>query len=337
MSTSAPRGRGAHNKKSQQGSSRNQGTGGSSSGSGKSTGQRGKQGGQGSGRTGRNVQPSSRQLFTGGPSRSQVQQLRARGFSQANLDVHVPDGVRLQKVIADAGLGSRRQAEQLIEEGRVEVDGQIVMELGVRVDPARQAIHVDGLRVQLDTTKVTLALNKPYGVISAMQDPEGRPTIADFIKNRDERLFHVGRLDFDSEGLLLLTNDGELANRLSHPRYEVPKTYMVTVKGEVYPRIIKDLLAGVDIVDRDGYVDGPPARADKVKVVQMFDGVTLLELVLHEGRNRIVRRMFDAVDRPVIRLVRTRVGPIALGEQRPGTTRVLNSVEVSSLMDLVDL
>jgi 23S rRNA pseudouridine2605 synthase len=245
--------------------------------------------------------------------------------------VHVPDGVRLQKVLAAAGYGSRRKAEELIADGRVTVDGQIVVELGVRVDPAVNAIHVDGMRVQTDTDKVTLALNKPVGVLSAMSDPQGRPTIADLIRNREERLFHVGRLDADSEGLLLLTNDGELANRLAHPRYEVPKTYLVTVSGgEVYPRIVRALLDGVDLEDG-------PARMDKVKVVQAHDGRTLVEVVLHEGRNRIVRRMFEAVDRPVERLVRTRIGPIALGDQRPGTTRVLGRTELGSLMAAVEM
>src|SRR5690606_8017348 len=157
--------------------------------------------------------------------------------AQPAVDVHVEGGVRLQKVLAQAGLGSRRACEELIATGHVEVDGQIVTELGVRVDPATAVVHVDGLRIQLDQEKVTLALNKPLGVVSTMDDPKGRPTVADLVRNRDERLFHVGRLDADSEGLLLLTNDGELANRLSHPRYGIAKTYLVTVEGEVFPRI----------------------------------------------------------------------------------------------------
>jgi 23S rRNA pseudouridine2605 synthase len=244
--------------------------------------------------------------------------------------VHVPEGVRLQKVLAQAGYGSRRKAEELIADGRVEVDGNIVLDMGVRVDPDKQSIHVDGMPVQVDTTKVTLAINKPYGVLSAMSDPEGRPTIADLVKNRQEQLFHVGRLDADSEGLLIVTNDGELANRLAHPRYQVPKTYMVTVEGEIYPRIIKQLTDGVDL-------DDGPARMDSVKVKQFFEGQSLVEVVLHEGRNRIVRRMFAAVDRPVARLVRTRIGPLALGAQRPGSSRVLSRVEVASLMAAVHM
>ncbi|MBE1878938.1 pseudouridine synthase [Myceligenerans pegani] len=246
-------------------------------------------------------------------------------------DVHVADGVRLQKVLAQAGFGSRRACEELIERGHVEVDGVLVTELGVRVDPATAVIHVDGLRVQLDQDKITLALHKPHGVVSTMHDPQGRPTVAELIKDREERLFHVGRLDADSEGLLLLTNDGELANRLSHPKYQIPKTYVVTVEGgPIYPRIVKDLTRGVEL-------DDGPARLDSVKVLQEVTDATLLEVVLHEGRNRIVRRMFDAVERPVTRLVRTRVGPIRLGDLKPGRTRVLGRVELGQLMSDVDL
>ncbi|MEN5075710.1 pseudouridine synthase [Isoptericola cucumis] len=246
-------------------------------------------------------------------------------------DVHVADGVRLQKVLAQAGLGSRRKCEELIAEGHVEVDGVLVTELGVRVDPASAVVHVDGMRIQLDASKLTLALNKPLGVVSTMSDPDGRPTVADLVKDRPERLFHVGRLDTDSEGLLLLTNDGELANRLSHPSYEVPKTYLVTVTGgEFHPRHGKQLVAGVELEDG-------PARMDKVRVVDAVPGTTMLEVVLHEGRNRIVRRMFDAVGFPVERLVRTRIGPIALGDLRAGRSRVLGRTELGTLMRAVQM
>ncbi|MBL0886288.1 pseudouridine synthase [Myceligenerans indicum] len=246
-------------------------------------------------------------------------------------DVHVADGVRLQKVLAQAGFGSRRACEELIERGHVEVDGTLVTELGLRVDPVAAVIHVDGLRVQLDQDKITLALHKPHGVVSTMHDPKGRPTVADLVKDREERLFHVGRLDADSEGLLLLTNDGELANRLSHPKYEIPKTYVVTVEGgPIYPRIVKELTRGIEL-------DDGPARLDSVKVLQEVADTTLLEVVLHEGRNRIVRRMFDTVERPVTRLVRTRIGPIRLGDLKPGRTRVLGRVELGQLMSDVEL
>lgn len=273
--------------------------------------------------------------FRGGSSaksRAQANAPRRRPAQPAEQgrDVHVEGGVRLQKVLAQAGLGSRRASEELIANGHVEVDGQIVTELGVRVDPDTAVIHVDGLRIQLDQAKVTIALNKPLGVVSTMDDPKGRPTVADLIRNREERLFHVGRLDADSEGLLLLTNDGELANRLSHPKYEIAKTYLVTVEGEIFPRVGRELLKGVEL-------DDGVAKMDAVKVVQQIDGYAMLEVVLHEGRNRIVRRMFDAVGHPVTRLVRTRIGPIPLGDLKSGRTRVLGRTELGTLMGAVDL
>jgi 23S rRNA pseudouridine2605 synthase len=239
--------------------------------------------------------------------------------------VHVPDGVRLQKVLAQAGVGSRRACEELIVAGRVEVDGRRVTELGVRIDPKRSVVHVDGVRIQLDESLVYLALNKPLGVVSAMSDPQGRPNLGDFVAGREERLFHVGRLDADTEGLILLTNDGELGHRLSHPSYEVPKTYLVEVAGQVPRDLGKRLRAGVEL--EDGL-----ARVDSFKVVDARPGKALLELVLHDGRNRVVRRMLAAVGHPVEQLVRTQVGPIRLGDLRTGRTRVLGQAEVGALM-----
>lgn len=245
-------------------------------------------------------------------------------------DVHVEDGVRLQKVLASAGLGSRRACEELISQGRVEVDGVRVRELGVRIDPERAVVHVDGMRLQLDSSRVTLALNKPRGVVSTMHDPDGRPSIAELVADRPERLFHVGRLDADSEGLLLLTNDGELANHLAHPSHEVPKTYLVTVRGKVPGNVANKFLHGLEL--EDGLV-----RADAYRVVDQVADQTMIEVVLHSGRNRVVRRMFEEVGFPVTRLVRTRIGPIALGNLRPGTTRVLGRTELGSLMAGVGL
>lgn len=245
-------------------------------------------------------------------------------------DVHVADGVRLQKVLAQAGHGSRRACEKLIATGRVSVDGVVVRELGVRVDPQRSVIHVDGMRVVTDTSLVTLALNKPLGVVSTMSDPEGRPSLEQFVADRTERLFHVGRLDAESEGLLLLTNDGELAHRLAHPSFEVPKTYVVNVTGRVRPATGKALLVGVELEDG-------PARLDEFRVIDQTPKAAIIEVQLHEGRNRIVRRMFDAVDLPVERLVRTRIGPVRLGDLRPGRTRVLGRTELGSLMAAVGL
>jgi 23S rRNA pseudouridine2605 synthase len=245
-------------------------------------------------------------------------------------DVHDADGVRLQKLLAAAGFGSRRQAEQLITDARVEVDGVIVRELGTRVDPNTAQVSVDGQRVELTGNKIVVALNKPVGVVSTMSDPEGRPTLTDYVGDRSERLFHVGRLDLDSEGLIFLTNDGELANRLSHPKYNVPKVYVVTIEGELYPRLQKTLKDGVDVGDG-------MASVDRIKLLDTNGEQSLVEVQLHDGRNRIIRRMFDAIDRPVTRLVRVKFGPIWLGEQKRGKTRVLNQTEVGSLMKLVGL
>ncbi|WP_370635564.1 pseudouridine synthase [Cellulomonas sp. C5510] len=244
--------------------------------------------------------------------------------------MHDPEGVRLQKVLAQAGLGSRRACEELITSGRVSVDDQVVVELGVRVDPRSAVIHVDGLRLQLDRSVVTLALNKPLGVVSTMHDPEGRPSLAQYVQNREERLFHVGRLDADSEGLMLLTNDGELANRLSHPSHGVAKTYLATVEGRVAGNLGSVLRKGVEL--EDGVV-----TVDSFRVVDATPQASMVELVLHEGRNRVVRRLLEEVGHPVTRLLRTQIGPIKLGDLRPGRTRVLGKAEVGSLMTSVGM
>lgn len=244
-------------------------------------------------------------------------------------DMHVEGGVRLQKVLSGAGVASRRASEDLIAAGRVTVDGVVVTELGVRVDP-QSVIHVDGLRVQVDASKVYLALNKPLGVVCTMHDPEGRPCLGDIVGQRVERLFHVGRLDTDTEGLLLLTNDGELANRLTHPAYEVPKVYLAEVRGPVPRGVGKQLRDGIEL--DDGF-----ARVDSFKLVDSRPGHALVEVVMHEGRNRIVRRLLDEVGHPVERLVRTDVGSIRLGDLLPGRTRTLTKSEVGELMRLVGL
>jgi 23S rRNA pseudouridine2605 synthase len=277
-------------------------------------GQRGA--GRTAGRAGGAARPS-----LGRPHRPVVDQTR---------DVHVEGGVRLQKVLATAGLGSRRACEDLIAAGRVSVDGVVVRELGVRVDPAAAVVHVDGLRIQLDTSLVTIALNKPLGVVSTMHDPEGRPSLAQLVQHRDERLFHVGRLDAETEGLLLLTNDGELANRLAHPKYEVAKTYLAHVEGRVAGNVANKMLHGIQLEDG-------PAKVDSYRIVDSTPQAALIEVTLHEGRNRIVRRMFEEVGHPVTRLVRTQIGPIKLGALRSGTTRVLSQAEVGSLMGLVGM
>ncbi|TAP40579.1 pseudouridine synthase [Arthrobacter sp. S39] len=246
-------------------------------------------------------------------------------------EMHDADGTRLQKVMAQAGVASRRVCEEMIAEGRVEVDGQVVTELGVRVDPKTAVIHVDGLRIQLDENLVYMVFNKPKGVVSTMEDPDGRPCISDFVRNNHgERLFHVGRLDVATEGLLLLTNDGELANRLTHPSYEVPKTYLVQVRGPFPQGIGAQLREGVEL--EDGF-----ASVDSFKLVDSTPGHVLIEVVLHSGKNRIVRRLFDAVGFPVLRLVRVKVGPIGLGDQRQGSIRNLGKQEVGHLLASVGL
>ncbi|WP_414696502.1 pseudouridine synthase [Pengzhenrongella sp.] len=245
-------------------------------------------------------------------------------------DVHVADGIRLQKVLATAGLGSRRACEILISAGRVTVDGVQVRELGVRIDPTVNVVHLDGMRIQLDTSLITLALNKPIGVVSTMHDPEGRPSLEQFVADRDERLFHIGRLDAETEGLLLLTNDGELANRLAHPSHLVPKTYLAHVEGRVASNVGNKMLHGIML--EDGI-----AKVDRYHIVDSTPQAALIEIVLHEGRNRIVRRLFEELGHPVTRLVRTQIGPIRLGDLRTGTVRVLSQPEVGSLMAQVGM
>ncbi|MBO0820852.1 MAG: rRNA pseudouridine synthase [Nocardiopsaceae bacterium] len=242
----------------------------------------------------------------------------------------VPDGVRLQKVLAAAGVGSRRFCEELIGEGRVEVDGQTVRRFGARVDPDRQVIRVDGKRIPARPGEVYLVFNKPRRVLTAMSDDRGRAVIADFLGDRAERLFHVGRLDYDTEGLMLLTNDGELAHRLAHPRYEVAKTYLAEVPGPVRKDAIRVLTSGVEL--EDGL-----AVADKFRVLETSGDKALVEITLHEGRKHIVRRMLAEAGHPVGRLVRTRIGPVKLGDLRPGTTRDLTVREVGDLFAAVGL
>ncbi len=238
--------------------------------------------------------------------------------------------IRLQKVLARAGVASRRSAEHLIEQRRVEVDGQVVTEFGLRVDPSVSVIRVDGERIPPVSPHAYLVLNKPRGVVTTMSDPQGRPSIADYVNDRTERLYHVGRLDTDTEGLLLLTNHGEFAHRLAHPSYEVSKTYVAEVEGVLKPGTIRQLLDGVDL-------DDGPARADTVKIVSKAPGRTLVEMSLHEGRNRIVRRMLDAVGHPVRRLTRTAIGPVRRGNLRTGELRELDAKELGQLLDIVGL
>ncbi len=240
-------------------------------------------------------------------------------------DLFDEDGVRLQKVLAAAGMGSRRACEQLIDEGRVSVDGKVVREQGLRVDPAKVSIEVDGLPLPAAKGHIVMAMNKPKGVVSTMSDPEGRRCLGDLVGGREERLFHVGRLDQDTEGLILLTNNGDLAQHLAHPSFGVPKTYMAQVRGRVARDVGKRLREGVELEDG-------PAKVDSFRVIQTTPDQALVELVLHEGRKHIVRRILDAVDLPVVALVRTRIGPVALGDLKPGRNRILSNREVGELL-----
>jgi 23S rRNA pseudouridine2605 synthase len=240
------------------------------------------------------------------------------------------DGVRLQKVLAAAGVGSRRACEALIAAGRVSVDGAVVREQGMRVDPESAVVRVDDMRINTSSGRVYLALNKPRGMVTAMSDPQGRPTVGDLIEQRTDRLFHVGRLDAETEGLLLLTNDGELSHRLTHPSYEIPKTYLAEVIGPVARDVGRRLKAGVDL--EDGM-----ARVDEFRLVSSSGNRVMLELVLHEGRKHIVRRLLDEVGHPVQRLVRTAIGPVLLGNQRAGKLRALTPPELAGLYAAVGL
>ncbi|WP_035305132.1 pseudouridine synthase [Actinokineospora inagensis] len=241
-----------------------------------------------------------------------------------------PEGVRLQKVLSNAGVASRRAAEDLIDQGRVSVDGEVVREQGRRVDPENAVIHVDGVRVVVREDRVYLALNKPRGVHSTMEDDRGRPCVGDYLRGRADRLFHVGRLDADTEGLLLFTNDGDLAHRLMHPSYQVMKTYLAEVPGPIPRDMGRRLRDGVTL-------DDGPVRADSFRMVDSHAGKALVEVVVHEGRKHIVRRMLEEVGHPVLSLVRTQIAEVRLGNQRPGSMRALNRGEVGSLYAAVDL
>ncbi len=238
------------------------------------------------------------------------------------------DGERLQKVIAAAGVASRRVAENLIVEGRVTVNGEVVDALGRRVDPETDAIAVDGVPVQIDSSRRYIVLNKPTGVVSSLQDERGRRDLTEFVDRYEERLFNVGRLDTETSGLLVLTNDGDLAHVLAHPSFGVQKTYIAKVHGNVNPAVVQRLTEGVELEDG-------PIKADKVRLLESSRGESLVEITLHSGRNRIVRRMLEAVDHPVLELVRRSFGPLHLGSLPPGKMRELGTVEVGKLLSTV--
>ncbi|TXL86370.1 rRNA pseudouridine synthase [Streptomyces sp. NBC_01725] len=313
-------------------------------------------GGQGGGQSGSGRGASARGGAKGGPKAPSIAaKRRAQGkparpreldakIEQRNRDryadkpeIRTPrtnpgaeqEGERLQKVLARAGMGSRRACEELIEQSRVEVNGEIVVEQGMRVDPQHDEIKVDGLTVATQSY-LFFALNKPAGVVSTMGDPDGRQNLGDYVTNRETRLFHVGRLDTETEGIILLTNHGELAHRLTHPRYGVKKTYLAAVQGPLPRELGKRLKDGIQL--EDGY-----ARADHFRVVENTGKNYLVEVTLHEGRKHIVRRMLSEAGFPVERLVRTSFGPIPLGDQKSGWLRRLTNTEVGMLMKEVGL
>ncbi len=238
--------------------------------------------------------------------------------------------IRLQKLLAQSGVASRRRCEELMLAGAVEVDGEVVTRLGTKVDPTTAVIRVEGKRLPPISAHVYLALNKPRGVVSTMSDPEGRRTLSDVVADRPERLFHVGRLDTDTAGLIILTNDGDFAQRLAHPSYEVDKTYIAEVTGEVTKATLRNLLGTVTL-------DDGPVTVTRNRIVQHGTGKTIVELVIHEGRNRIVRRLLEHFGHPVTRLTRTRIGPVRLGQLKSGELRDLTLEELGELLDKTEL
>jgi 23S rRNA pseudouridine2605 synthase len=234
--------------------------------------------------------------------------------------------IRLNKIIADAGVTSRRGADDLIISGRVAVDGRVIRELGAKFDPTKVNVEVDNETVLQQMTKTYLALHKPKGVLSTMFDPEGRPSLSDFIDLRTERLFHVGRLDKDSEGLILLTNDGDLTFRATHPSFGLEKTYIIEFDGKLPVGVDKVLLKGIELEDGMGRV---------LTFKQLSP--QWIEVSIHEGRYHIIRRLMEAVDVQVLRLIRTKFGPISLGDTLEGRWRDLNSGELVSLQKALDL
>ena len=238
--------------------------------------------------------------------------------------------IRLLKLLAMSGVASRRKCEELMLAGSVEVDGEVVTRLGTKVDPTTAVIRVDGKRLPPVSKNVYLVLNKPTGVVSTMSDPQGRRTLSDFVGDRPERLFHVGRLDTDTSGLILLTNDGDFAQRVAHPSYELDKTYVAEVEGTVTRATVQRLLAGVTLEDG-------PVEVSACRVVSTQGERSIVELVIHEGRNRVVRRLLEEVGHPVRRLTRTAIGPVLLRGLRKGALRELTLDELGVLLDAARL
>ena len=233
---------------------------------------------------------------------------------------------RLQKILAKAGIASRRRAEELIREGRVRVDGRVVTEMGTRADPDTQDIECDGIPVSFPEKKIYILLHKPPGFLSTVQDPQGRPIVTDLLQNIEERVYPVGRLDLDSEGALLLTNDGELAQNILHPSNEVNKTYVAKVKGKPGRRKLAALSRGIELEGRKTW----PAY---IEVLHSEEQTTTLKIIIHEGRKRQVRKMFDAVGHPVLQLKRTAYGQLEIGALAPGKYRFLSHEDIKMIFN----
>lgn len=238
--------------------------------------------------------------------------------------------IRLQKILADAGVASRRKAEEMILEGRVKVDGKVIRVLGSKVDPNKSEVEVDGEVIHQQKSKIYLALNKPRGILSTLSDPENRPHLGDLLQDRRERLFHVGRLDKESEGLLLLTNDGDLAHRATHPSFSLPKNYLLELRGSVSKEIADAFRQGIEL-------DDGMAKVDKLTVLPGQPGRTLFDVVIHDGRNQILRRMAEATGLTIERLIRIGMGPIKLGELTPGKWREIKGAELLSLQKALSI
>ena len=279
-----------------------------------------------------NTTPDDESTTEGGEGWSEEMELAP--LHPGDVEETEPDddrpGERLQKVLARAGIGSRRVCEDMIDEGRISVNGNVVRVQGMRIDPDTAVIAVDGHRIDITNDKVTYAMNKPFGVITAMSDDRNRPTVGDMIGDLAAGLVHVGRLDQDTEGLLLLTTDGELAHRLAHPSYSVKKTYLAQVSGSVGRDVTRRLRKGIELEDG-------PVKVDSFQVTDTHAGQSVVEVVLHEGRKHIVRRLLAEVGLPVNRLTRTAIGPIELARMRTGTIRKLTRSEVGALHELVGL
>jgi len=232
---------------------------------------------------------------------------------------------RLQKIIAAAGICSRRAAEELILAGKVQVNDRVVRQLGTRADTGRDEIRIDGRLITTEVERVYLMLNKPAGYVTTLKDPEGRPVVTDLVRDVGQRVYPVGRLDYDSEGLLILTNDGAFAERVQHPRYEIPRTYLAKVRGRVTRKELQSLLKGIELEDGPFTVDG-------IQEEKFNEKSQWLRVTISEGRNRIIRRAMEALGHPVARLIRVSLGSLELGSLKPGEHRQLRRKEVEGLL-----